>query len=98
MPLAPDPSVMGAPETTWEEHQQAFVRRLQERPPGELETGTVVVVPSLSFAPTELAKITGAVRYEERLLYMLLFLGALNALARPAWYVTELFLKLADHV
>ncbi len=63
------------PKTSWEERQEAFVRRLQQRAPGELETGTVVVVPSLSFAQSELAKITGAVRYEERLLFMLLFLG-----------------------
>jgi hypothetical protein len=75
MRLAPDPTVVATGDTTWEERQQAFVRRLQARPPGELETGTVVVVPSLSFAASELAKITGAVRYEERLLYMLLFLG-----------------------
>ena len=51
------------------------MRRLQERPPGDLEKGTVVVVPSLSFAESELAKITGAVHYEERLLFMLLFLA-----------------------
>ena len=61
--------------TSWQERQAAFVRRLQERPPDELERGTVVVVPSLSFAESELAKITGAVHYEERLLFMLLFLA-----------------------
>ncbi|MCA1692206.1 MAG: peptide ligase PGM1-related protein [Actinobacteria bacterium] len=59
---------------TWEERQEAFVRRLAGRGPGDMETGTVVVVPSLSFAESELAKITGAVHYEERLLFMLLFL------------------------
>ena len=74
-------------ESAWDERQREFVRRLQTRPPGELETGTVVVVPSLSFAQSELAKITGAVHYEERLLFMLLFL------ARPDHrivYVTSL--------
>ena len=50
------------------------MRRIGHRPPSELETGTVVVVPSLSFAESELRKITGAVHYEERLLFMLLFL------------------------
>ena len=69
--MAPD----GGAAASWEERQAAFVRRLQERPPGELEKGTVVVVPSLSFAESELAKITGAVHYEERLLFMLLFLA-----------------------
>ena len=60
--------------TTWEERQEAFVRRIGHRTPSELETGTVVVVPSMSFAESELRKIVGAVHYEERLLFMLLFL------------------------
>ena len=34
--------------------------------------GTLVVLPSLSFPPAELAKITAIERYEERLLYLLL--------------------------
>ena len=50
------------------------MRRIGHRTPSELETGTVVVVPSLSFAESELRKILGAVHYEERLLFMLLFL------------------------
>jgi hypothetical protein len=60
--------------TTWEDRQAAFVDRLGRRSPADLETGTVVVLPSLSFAESELAKITGVLRYEERLLFMLLFL------------------------
>lgn len=59
---------------TWEDRQAAFVERLGRRSPADLETGTVVVLPSLSFAETELAKITGVLHYEERLLFMLLFL------------------------
>jgi hypothetical protein len=59
---------------TWEERQEAFVRRLHGRGPNDLETGTVVVVPSLSFNEAELRKITGAIHYEERLLFTLLWL------------------------
>jgi hypothetical protein len=39
---------------------------------GEAETHTAVVVPSLSFDPTELAKIEGVSFYEERLLFTLM--------------------------
>ena len=60
--------------TTWEERQRAFVERLGQRGPADLETGTVVVIPSLSFADSELRKITGVLHYEERLMFMLLFL------------------------
>jgi hypothetical protein len=59
----------------WEERQRAFVDRLGRDGPTGLDTGTMVVVPSLSFSMAELAKITGVVRYEERLLYMLLQLS-----------------------
>jgi hypothetical protein len=58
--------------TVWEERQRAFVDRLQRHGPAALERGTILVIPSLSFSMAELAKITGVVRYEERLLYMLL--------------------------
>jgi hypothetical protein len=37
-----------------------------------------VVIPSLSFAESELRKITGVLHYEERLLFMLLWLGRPN--------------------
>ncbi|MGH9277849.1 MAG: peptide ligase PGM1-related protein [Acidimicrobiales bacterium] len=60
--------------TTWEQRQQAFVERLGQRGPADLESGTVVVLPSLSFADSELRKITGVLHYEERMLFMLLFL------------------------
>ncbi|MBW3626488.1 MAG: hypothetical protein KY412_02635 [Actinobacteria bacterium] len=40
-----------------------------------IATGTLVVLPSLSFAVAELVKIKGIVHYEERLLCMLLLLG-----------------------
>jgi hypothetical protein len=53
----------------------------------DLETGTVVVLPSPTFATAELRKIVGVVRYEERLLCLLLWL------ARPGLrmvYVTSL--------
>jgi hypothetical protein len=59
---------------TWEERQEAFVRRLHGRGPNDLETGTIVVIPSLSFNEAELRKITGAIHYEERLLFTLLWL------------------------
>jgi hypothetical protein len=60
--------------TGWQERQRAFVERLGREGPNALETGTMVVVPSLSFSMGELAKITGVVRYEERMLYVLLLL------------------------
>ncbi|MDQ6617658.1 MAG: peptide ligase PGM1-related protein [Actinomycetota bacterium] len=58
--------------TAWQARQHAFVARLARHGPDSLDTGTMVVIPSLSFSMAELAKITGVVRYEERLLYMLL--------------------------
>ncbi len=61
--------------TTWEQRQQAFVQRVGPLQAGRLAAGTVVVLNSLSFAGTELRKITGVLHYEERLLYMLLFLA-----------------------
>lgn len=58
--------------TAWEARQRAFVERLARGGPTGLDNGTMVVIPSLSFSMAELAKITGVVRYEERLLYMIL--------------------------
>ncbi len=58
--------------TQWQQRQQAFVERLGREGLGGLHRGTMVVIPSLTFSMAELAKITGVVRYEERLLYMLL--------------------------
>ena len=64
--------------TAWELRQQAFIDRLTRVGPAVLDSGTMVVVPSLTFSIAELAKITGVVRYEERLLYMLLQLREPN--------------------
>ncbi len=52
------------------------MKRLGPRGIAHLEQGTVVVLNSLSFAQSELRKITGVLHYEERLLFMLLFLGS----------------------
>ncbi len=73
MPLVPTP---GSPEEL-----EAFAR-LQARLPGlyrrvdndDRVEHTVVVVPSLSLDPQELAKISGVHHYEERLLYNLMLL------------------------
>jgi hypothetical protein len=59
---------------TWDERQAAFVERLARQGLGALEKGTVVVVPSLTFAVSELVKITGVVHYEERMLFTVLLL------------------------
>lgn len=53
--------------------QDDFVRRFGGDF-GELENGTIVVVSSITFAPSELRKITGIEHYEERLLCVLLWL------------------------
>lgn len=42
--------------------------------PSELEEGTVIVLPSITFPPEELQKIVGIQHYEERLLCLLLLL------------------------
>jgi hypothetical protein len=54
--------------------QRRFLERFEGRSPGDLESGTVVVVPSLSFVTEELRKITGIEYYEHRLLCALLWL------------------------
>ena len=66
----------GSPE------ELAAYARIQERLPGiftkvttdRRQEQTVVVVPSLSLDPEELAKVTGVHHYEERMLYMLMLL------------------------
>lgn len=71
----------GAPQPGSAEELQRF-QQLQERLaplfrqrfPDPRAPQTVVVVPSLSLDPQELAKITGAHHYEERLLCMLMLL------------------------
>jgi hypothetical protein len=54
--------------------REEFIDRLLASGPKALDTGTMVVVPSLTFAVEELAKIKGLVHYEERLLYLTLLL------------------------
>ena len=60
----------------FEELQRAFVDRVGEDSPADLASGTMVVIPSISFVSEELRKITAIQYYEERLLCMLLFLDA----------------------
>jgi hypothetical protein len=61
---------------SFEELQRAFIERVGHRSPADLESGTVVVVPSISFVSEELRKISAIQFYEERMLCMLLFLEA----------------------
>jgi hypothetical protein len=58
----------------FEELQASLVGRLGTRGVAEMTSGCVVVLPSISFAPVELRKITAITRYEERLLCLLLLL------------------------
>ncbi|HET7483355.1 MAG TPA: hypothetical protein VFK89_10885, partial [Actinomycetota bacterium] len=51
-----------------------MIAALGGRGVSELESGTIVVLPSLTFPPEELRKILGIQFYEERLLCMLLLL------------------------
>ncbi|CAN5352652.1 peptide ligase PGM1-related protein [soil metagenome] len=66
-----------APATAFASLQDGFVRRWRGRDPLEADGATLVVLPSLTFPPAELRKITGIEHYEERLLYLVL------QLARP---------------
>ena len=59
---------------SFEELQRSFVDRLGGASVSDLEEGTIVVLPSATFALAELQKIIGIARYEERLLCMLLWL------------------------
>lgn len=68
---------LGMPLARFDALQEELVRRLGTKGISELESGTIVVVPSLSFPPSELKKITGIEFYEHRMLFMLL------ALRRP---------------
>jgi hypothetical protein len=61
---------------SFEELQRAFTERVGRRSPADLDSGTMVVVPSISFVSEELRKITAIQYYEERMLCMLLFLEA----------------------
>lgn len=57
-----------------ERRREVLVERLGSKSPTELQEGTLVVVPSLTFPVTELVKIIGIQFYEERLLFFLLLL------------------------
>ena len=63
----------GSTEERFKE-QQARLLELGPRGLSELEEGTIVVLPSITFPPGELRKIIGIQHYEERLLFMLLLL------------------------
>src|ERR671937_2698510 len=58
--------------------RRAFAHRHRASDPLDLESGTVVVLPSLSFPTAELRKIVGIGWYEERLLFLLLLLRRRN--------------------
>jgi hypothetical protein len=60
--------------SAFELRQRAFIERFQDRDLDELDLGTVVVIPSISFRSVELRKITGIEFYEERMLFTLLWL------------------------
>jgi hypothetical protein len=59
----------------FDELQRNLIERLGGRGISELETGTIVVIPSITFPTQELRKIVGIAHYEERLLCLLLFLA-----------------------
>ncbi|MDQ3661532.1 MAG: peptide ligase PGM1-related protein [Actinomycetota bacterium] len=60
--------------TTFEELQTSLVQRHRGRGLSEVDAGTIVVIPAISYPPAELKKITGIAYYEERMLFTLLFL------------------------
>ncbi|HEX2063620.1 MAG TPA: peptide ligase PGM1-related protein [Acidimicrobiales bacterium] len=60
--------------TTWEERQRAFMERLGRESLSDLETGTIVALPSATFPVSELCKITAIQHYEERMLFVVLLL------------------------
>jgi PGM1 C-terminal domain/Pre ATP-grasp domain/ATP-grasp domain len=62
------------PLTPFEELRSLFADRYPASDPLDLDAGTVVVLPSLSFPEAELRKIVGIGYYEERLLFLLLLL------------------------
>ncbi|MGH2749922.1 MAG: peptide ligase PGM1-related protein [Actinomycetota bacterium] len=63
-----------AQNVEFDRRQRAFVERLRGRGLETLERGTIVVVPSISFKESELRKIVGITFYEERMLFVLLWL------------------------
>ncbi|HYP22947.1 MAG TPA: peptide ligase PGM1-related protein [Actinomycetota bacterium] len=59
---------------TFEERQRRLVEMLGSRSASDMTSGTLVVVPSITFPEAELRKIVGIQLYEERLLFLLLLL------------------------
>ncbi|MGH2753131.1 MAG: peptide ligase PGM1-related protein [Actinomycetota bacterium] len=59
---------------SFEERQAALVSGMGARDPTDMTTGTLVVLPSITFPEEELRKIIGIQYYEERLLFLLLLL------------------------
>jgi hypothetical protein len=68
-------STVTAPSVPFDALQQRFAQRYQEHDPLDMDTGTIVVLPSLTFPVVELRKIVAIQHYEERLLFLLLMLG-----------------------
>ncbi|MBA3267952.1 MAG: hypothetical protein H0T70_06810 [Acidimicrobiia bacterium] len=62
-------------DAEWAKLQQALTRRIGPRAVSDLEQGTIVVIPSITFPVVELDKIIGAQRYEERTLFLALLLA-----------------------
>lgn len=58
------------------EQREQLVARLGSRSPLDLDEGTIIVLPSLTFPEDELRKIVGIEFYEDRLLFMLLALAS----------------------
>ncbi len=67
-------STVTAPSVPFDAIQRRFTKQYQERDPLDMDVGTVVVVPSLTFPVAELRKIVAIQHYEERLLFLLLLL------------------------
>jgi hypothetical protein len=67
-------ALVTAPGTLFDTLQREFCLRYRDSDPLDLEAGTVVVVPSLTFPLSELRKIVAIQHYEERMLYLLLLL------------------------
>ncbi|HZK50668.1 MAG TPA: carboxylate-amine ligase, partial [Actinomycetota bacterium] len=63
-----------AQSAEFDRRQRAFVERMRGRGLEALESGTIVVIPSISFDESELRKIVGITHYEERMLFALLWL------------------------
>ena len=59
---------------SFEELQSRLVKSVKEGGPDAMRKGTLVVLPSISFASVELRKIIGIQYYEDRMLYTLLLL------------------------